>query len=92
MTQNANVIPHQSWLEICASTFSLIDAIPLVTMIIVPDSQNQDLPLRSIIIQFMFQKFKLLIEWFQHKLYIWILASFEVLFCCKYLAIEMGYI
>lgn len=38
MTQNANVIPHQSWLEICASTFSLIDAIPLVTMIIVPDS------------------------------------------------------
>lgn len=41
MTQNANVIPHQSWLEICASTFSLIDAIPLVTMIIVPDSQTK---------------------------------------------------
>lgn len=38
MTQNADVISHQSWLEICASAFSLIDAIPWVTIIIVPDS------------------------------------------------------
>lgn len=38
MAQNAAVIPHHSWLDICASAFSLIDAIPLVTIIIVPDS------------------------------------------------------